>query len=89
MCFWIFLNHFFCKFIKSIAVINICKRICARQYLKLFLCSFATNHTLVRTDRRRLIVRNIPMMIINNVAFLHPLLGVTSNFQFSSPIVNV
>ena len=26
MCFWIFLNHFFCKFIKSIAVINICKR---------------------------------------------------------------
>ena len=30
MCFWIFLNHFFCKFIKSVAVINICKRICVR-----------------------------------------------------------
>ena len=40
MCFWVFLNHFFCKFIKSIAVINICKRICARQYLKLFLMFF-------------------------------------------------
>ena len=28
------------------------------------------------------------MMIISSVAFLHPLLGVISKFQFSSPIVN-
>ena len=51
--------------------------------------AFVTSHTLVRIDRRRLIVRNSPMTIISSELFLHPLLGVTSNFQFSSPIVNV
>ena len=32
--FRIFINHLFCQFIESIAIVNTCKRICVCQYLK-------------------------------------------------------